>query len=250
MLNLIKADFYRLLRSKGFYITILAAILYSLLIFFMSITRLESSGNVSIEQYALVTNLKETMAGMGSATTQLSYFAISLFVMIFGYEFSQQTYKNSLTVGISKLTFMLEKYLTCLLAFILITFVNFMTCFIAGWLKFGAGDTNVLKLFGKTIVMSIGNGLILSILFSVAMLVIILTHSTVSAIVFSLLYPAIIGSLMTLARIDKLSYISFLTYGIQLDEPSKASIPYAIIGVTVIVLSLLVSTLILKKKDL
>ncbi|GFH43417.1 hypothetical protein Hs30E_19680 [Lactococcus hodotermopsidis] len=250
MLNLIKSDFYRLMRSKGFYITVIVEILITLAFFYLLTADISSSGTVKIEQTSggLIQSLKGTMSGMGSATTQISYFAISLFVILVGHEFSMQTFKNSLTSGISKTSFVLGKYVTTLLAFMLIAATMFVTYFLAGMMKFGSGDTNIPKLLGEMVFMTIGNGLILSILFAIAMLILVVTHSSVAAIAFAIIYPAVIPTVLFVVKVDVLKYLSFLSYGWQLDELSKDSLPYLIIGLVVIVVSLVSSSLILKKK--
>ncbi|WP_225429063.1 hypothetical protein [Lentilactobacillus hilgardii] len=53
--------------------------------------------------------------GLTISSSVLMYAFISIFVMVIGYEFSQQTYKNTLVSGISRSGFIIAKLVTMLL---------------------------------------------------------------------------------------------------------------------------------------
>ncbi|GFH43418.1 ABC transporter [Lactococcus hodotermopsidis] len=244
MIKLIKADLYRLVRSTGFYITLLAIALVNGGITYLLTSDFNEGANTSFHE--LVSEEQ------GGYTTIIIYFAVSLFVIIFGHEFSQLTYKNSLISGASKLEFILSKYVTILLAFMMLTYLCFFSTVVVAFVRFGAADMNLFVMIGNLLAVGFGVAVIVSIIFSLAMLLLIVTGSTVVAISFAILYHIVIVIVQLLLHWQFLTYLSFLDFGNLLDAPLTFNIaaPYVAITFVVISLSLVFSTIAIKKKEL
>lgn len=134
MINQIRADFYRQIHTTGMYIMLVLTIIYA-----ATTTLGQSVGGVTVrgdsgqfaqvggKSWSVLTGIK--VANMGE--TMLLYVFIGVFVIVFGYEFSQKVYKNTLISGISRLAFVLAKYLVMLLDLLLLFAVNFLTVLMA-----------------------------------------------------------------------------------------------------------------------
>lgn len=120
MINAIRADFYRLLHTKGFFITQIALILIIIVSVF---TQALGSAGVMTEQLKhlqsgaldLKWDSYQTVIAMSTMAAYLIYFSLPLFVMILGYDLTKKTYKNQLAIGISRWYFFMSKYLIFLL---------------------------------------------------------------------------------------------------------------------------------------
>lgn len=254
MIRLIKADTYRLLRTKGFYITMVLMVAYAAMI-----VTSQSVGSVGVNMEdkidALSTqwNLKLAVQYTSFSSAFLVYFLIGLFVILFGYEFSQRTYKNSLTAGVTRLTFVLSKYLIQLLFFFIATILYFGGATLFAIFKYGIGDTDLLPFLGNTLVLSLGISLIISVIFSLASLILVSTNSLVLSSVFVVIYPLAIQIVAMMIDFDGLKYFDFFGLVQQIGMGAlsvKELLPYAAVSLTVIVLSLVGSALVIRQKEL
>ena len=138
MINQIRADFYRQLHTVGMYIMLAVTIVYALLAVLA-----KSVGGVTVSVGSSVfTQIADrpwtVLFGLKAANmtaTLLLYFFIGVFVIVFGYEFTQKVYKNTLISGISRLQFILAKYLVMLLDLLILVTVNFGMVLIGGLIK-------------------------------------------------------------------------------------------------------------------
>ncbi|MGL4697389.1 ABC transporter permease [Enterococcus larvae] len=254
MIRLMKADIYRLLRTKGFYITMILMVAYAVLI-----VSSQSVGSVGVnmsdtlDASTIQWNLKMAVQYTSFSSAFLVYFLIGLFVILFGYEFSQRTYKNSLTAGVSRRTFVLSKYLIQLLFFLLATLLYFGGAVVTAYFKYGLGDTDLAPFLWNTLVLSIGVSLVISVIFSLASFVLVSSNSLVLASIFVVVYPMAIQIIAMMINADGLKYFDFfgLVQQIGLGTLSgKELLPYTIISLITIALSLAGSALVIRQKEL
>ena len=158
MMNQIRADFYRQRHTLGMYLIVLVTIAYAV----WSVTS-KNVGGVTLHgdndlfgQIAAKTWTVQFGVQVANITdTLLLYFFIGVFVIVFGYEFSQKVYKNTLISGISRLQFVLAKYLVMLLDLLILFTVNFGIALLGGLVKgraLGASWPSVLNTMGLSIV--------------------------------------------------------------------------------------------------
>ncbi|WP_321387461.1 ABC transporter permease [uncultured Enterococcus sp.] len=254
MIRLIKADFYRLLRTKGFYITMVLMVAYAALI-----VTSQSVGSVGVnvedtlDAAAIQWNLKMAVQYASFSSAFLVYFLIGLFVILFGYEFSQRTYKNSLTAGVTRLTFVFSKYLIQLLFFFIATILYFGGAVVVAANKYGLGDTDLVPFLWNTLVLSLGVSLIISVIFSLASLILVSTNSLVLSSVFVVIYPLAIQIVAMMTEFDGLKYFDFFGLVQQIGVGAltiNELLPYAAVSLIVIVLSLVGSSLVIRQKEL
>ena len=254
MIRLMKADIYRLLRTKGFYITMILVVAYAAMMVLS-----QSVGSVGVNIPDLVDastvqwNLKNAVQLTALSSSFLVYFLIGLFVIIFGYEFSQRTYKNSLTSGQSRLSFVVSKYLIQLLFFVLASILYFGGASVVAAVKYGVGDTAMGTFIWETLILSVSVSLVISIIFSLASLILVSTNSTVLAAVFVVIYPIAIQIIAMVTKFEDLKYVDFFGLAQQLGIgalSAKELLPYIGINVVIILFALLGSTFVIRKKEL
>lgn len=254
MIRLIKADIYRLLRTKGFYITMILMMAYAALIVLS-----QSVGSVGVNMEdkvdigAVQWNLKIAVQYVSFSSAFLVYFLIGLFVILFGYEFSQRTYKNSLTAGVSRMTFVLSKYLIQLLFFFVATVLYYGGAVVIASIKYGFGDTALAPFLWDTLIMAIGVSLIISVIFSLASLILVSSNSLVLASVFVVVYPMAIQIFALITKFEGLKYLDFFGLVQQIGVGALSVnelFPYAAVSLALIVLSLAGSALIIRQKEL
>ncbi|MDR0300072.1 MAG: ABC transporter permease subunit, partial [Streptococcaceae bacterium] len=144
MINMIRADFYRLLRSRGFWISqILFVTFFSFLIF------AKSAGNAGIMRQEAVSiddklvrtwTAANTMQAFSLMSSMVVFFLLASTMILIGTDLTHRTIKNQLTSGISRGTFFISKYLT----FFILSFCQLIAfyglAFVVGGLKNGWGD--------------------------------------------------------------------------------------------------------------
>ncbi|MGC6767106.1 ABC transporter permease [Enterococcus sp. LJL128] len=254
MIRLIKADFYRLFRAKGFYITFLLIIVYAALIV---ISQTVGSVGVNttdlVDSKSIVWNLTLAVQYTAFSSPFLVYFLIGLFVILLGYEFSQHTYKNSLTSGVSRLCFMLSKYVIQLTCFIVASIFYFCGSAVIAFFKYGAEGIDMGGFFWDTFKLAIGVSLVISVIFSLASLILVLSGSTVIASVFIVIYPVAIQIFAMLIDFDGLKYFDFFGLVQQIGVGAisgKELVPYIIVSLLLILLSIFGSSLTIRQKEL
>jgi ABC-2 type transport system permease protein len=253
MTRLMKADFYRLSHTVGIYITLaVVAILGVMNVVFE--TSISSGINVEGDLgKKVIWDLAHLMRNTVLSSSILNYCFISIFVILIGFEFSSKTYKNSLISGTSRITFVLAKYATELLVLISATILFFMAALLAGIVKYGLGQTDLLAVFSEMLVISVVLGLMISVLFSLATMVLTLTESSVMAAVFIVMYPLIIQIIALVTKGEEVKYLDVSGFAqmvglnqIKLSE----SVPYLLVSLGLILMSLVGSAFIIRHKEL
>ena len=110
MIHTIQADFYRLFRSKGFWIT--EFILFSLMLMGASIGATGHLMAIQTEEPEIPTHGWDGVQALINASSQgsnLVFLCIILTCLVLGVDLIGKLYKNSLTVGVSRTEFFLAK---------------------------------------------------------------------------------------------------------------------------------------------
>lgn len=220
MLNMARADFYRLFRSKGLYITEVVLIFIVLISIFNKTVGLilGNSGSLSTFQAANnghYWNAVHATNAMTSMTSLLIYIILPLFIMTIGFEFSRKIYKNPLSSGMTRLNYFISKY--CV--FIVITILQFTFYYaaiflIAGFKNgFGHIDGHFFTKLFETVGIQI---LEVSAIFSIAVLALYLTFSTIASVITTIIFPVCISVLG--AVFEKQHWLQNLNFQNRIDS--------------------------------
>lgn len=256
MLRLIKADFYRLFHSKGFYMILLAIIGLAGSII---VSELFTAMSANEETYAAMDAYQNmgwdpaiALKGALSSSSMLNYLFIGFFIIISGYEFSQKMYKNTLTSGVSRITFVVSKYFTLLLTVMLGTALYLGSTFIFSFFKYGMSNVNLGELMKDTAFATISLAFCISVIFSLANVLLIAFTSSVLATVFIAVFPLAIQMITLATKWSGMKYFDFFSIGqdMALNELSgEALIPYILISLAMIIGSIIISAGVIKKKE-
>lgn len=256
MINQIRADMYRLTHSWGFYITLGLVVAYSFLI-----TKSKSVGGIMVNgnQDALARLSRENwtvldgIRGTTMSSSVLMYVLIGLFVIIIGYEFSQQTYKNTLISGISRFQFITAKYVMLLIS-ILITIAAYFATVIAVSLILGRHvGTSWAHLMSTTGITTITVAFFISIVFSIAILTLIVTNSVVISSILIVIFPLAVATIHIFADWNWLKYIDFFSVSndVSLGKLTISQFgPYLLTCAIILVVCIGVSLLTIREKEL
>lgn len=134
MIDFIRADFYRLMRSKGFWITefLLFCVIFSATFFQANIHfGANISRNAAASQSLGKLTGLQALDYFAGNTDSLLFFTIIIISMVLGVDLSRKLYKNCLSYGISKLSYYFSKFFVCVsiaaFHFLLILSISFMT---------------------------------------------------------------------------------------------------------------------------
>ena len=153
MLNIIKADMYRIFRSKGFYITIgLLLLLIGLQVLANDVGRIMVVGDVDkyndVVSDKVFTGKIAPLAMIGTADTLL-YFMIPFMIFIGSADFSSGTAKNVLSNGMPRIKYYLAKlFLSCVFC-VFILMMNIILPIIVGTVKNGFGGAFDMEFVGQ-----------------------------------------------------------------------------------------------------
>lgn len=216
MINAIRADFYRIFHSKGFYITQL--ILIALVVLSVFTKSLGSSGiqtddlaNLQANSQSVNWNAYQSVIAMSSMAAFLMYFCLPLFIIILGHDLTRKTYKNQLAVGVSRWSFFISKYVI----FLLISFLQFVFyygfTFLTAWLKYGIGKAPTY--FWPDLFRTMGIQFItFQAIFAIGLLVLMLVFSNVAAVIAVIVSGLVTGILVAVfSNITWLRYFDFQT---------------------------------------
>ena len=198
MSNVIRADFYRIMHSKMFYMTQLTLFLILLGSILSHTTIL--AGMQSDELINLVHQLEKhkwTGANVLLASSLMAglliYCYIPLFVLSVGFELTQGTIKNIITIGTSRWKFFISKYTTFVLISAFQLIIYYIFSFFIACFHTGIGDLNDL-LFSKFIE-SIGIQFIsLHAIFVLTLLVLYAFQSNIAALIVTIILPTLLST--------------------------------------------------------
>ena len=154
MLHTIQADFYRLFRSKGFWITeaILVLNILSGVIF-------GASGHVGVNTESKLPQATEVWTGFKALTNYSSsisvtiLFTIIVITLVLGTDLTQNLYKNSLAYGVSRTSYYFAKSAVVLTIALFQFLVSYGLVFLIATLYNGLGTMpeHFLAHFGLTV---------------------------------------------------------------------------------------------------
>lgn len=258
MINQIRADFYRQRRSIGMLFLLIATVALGIGTTWNKITVGISTGGeeyahklseIQRQSWTIRTGLQ---AGVTSATS-LIYFYIAVFVIVIGSEYSQHTLKNTLTSGISRLQFILGKYVTILIDIILLTLCYFITILLTG-LALGRKPGANWGILGKDVaVMTISVSFCISVIISLGIILLIIAKSLVIPAVVIVIWPVVIGLVEFTAKWKWLEYFDFVGFGEQIVlNTLKADQAWIYAGVSagVVLVAIIGSALIISKQEI
>lgn len=212
MINQLRADTYRLIHSVGFYVTLGLVIVYSALI-----TKTKTVGGImangneeSLDRLARSNwTILNGIRGLTISASLLMYMVIGLFIITIGYEFSQQTYKNTLISGISRSSFILSKYITLLITIFISITAYFLTTIIMSLILGRSLGASLPNLLSTSVLTDITITFFISIVFSMGILILVVTNSIVISSIFIVVFPIGVTTVRMLANWKWLKYIDF-----------------------------------------
>ncbi|BAP86304.1 hypothetical protein LOOC260_117980 [Paucilactobacillus hokkaidonensis JCM 18461] len=194
MFNMIRGDAYQLRHSKGFYITeisLIILVLSSVLTGTLGSIGVRTEGLQKLQGPATTLNaIGETqlMTCMGSF---LIYLILPLFIMTTGSEFSHHSYKNLLSSGMTRINYFFSKYAVFIVIVLLQFIIFYATVYLSAGFKNGFGvptDSFEIKIF-QTIIFQL---LLMTAIFSVSILILFTTFSTITAVIATIVFPIIV----------------------------------------------------------
>jgi len=256
MLKTIRADFYRLFHSKGFFIT--QGILIVLIMFIIlteTVGSIASGSGVVDSQSQLIS----VWTGTGTVTTistmasSLLYFCLPLFIMTLGFDLSRKTYKNLLTAGVSRLSFLLSKYIVFLIMSALQFVFYYGVAFLSASIKNGVGELDVefFQTFGQAVGFQFFS---LQAIFVLGLIATVCTFSNVAGVLTVVIVPLVLMLLPVFIKSQ--DWLTYLCFQQLIDAAWMTSLPdhfwlKAAVSISItIVLGLTLSYQQFRKKEL
>lgn len=256
MINQIRADLYRQFHTIGFYLIAALTIILS-----AGTIAMKSVGGIVImpddsgldhlinSQWTAVSALKAATV----ASSMLVYLYIGLFVIIIGYEFSQHVYKNTLLAGLSRLAFILAKYVTLVVDLFGLLLLYYVTAIVTSGVAGRPVGESVGTLTGSLLAMAVTITFFLSAIFSLAILVLVSTNSQVISALVIALWPLLVGAVESLMKWGWLKYFDLIgvaqEYAIGSVTTSQIW-PYLGVGVGMLVVTLIGSAIVIRRREL
>ncbi|GAF37022.1 ABC transporter permease [Lentilactobacillus farraginis] len=256
MINQLRADFYRQTHTFGHYLLMVLVAAFSIITVYS-----KNVGGIMVsapEDYlGRLAGMKWTLLsgtrGLTISSSVLMYAFISIFIMVIGYEFSQQTYKNTLVSGISRSGFIIAKFMTMLLDIFFQVLVFYIAGILTGIAMGRKTGTDWGNLFSTTLLTAIIVAFFISVVFSMAIVILILTGSLIGSAVFIVAFPMLITILSSITNWSWLKYIDFfsVTVKISLKEITVNQFqPYIWTSFAILAVCFGLALTIIKRKEL
>jgi len=250
MIHTIQADFYRLFRSKGFWIT--EFILFVLLLMGATIGatgQLMSVNTTPPETPTHGWNGIEALINASSNDSNLVFLCIILVCLVLGVDLIGKLYKNSLTVGVSRTEFFLAKFFVLASIALLQLIASLVIAFVPSTLLNGLG-TIPDGFIANLLLMIFLQFLCLLAWLSIISFILYLTHSYLAVFIGYLISSIILSTPMLLfPDIEILRYL-ILDFAYAMTSNSQAILYTISVCVTVILFFSLSGLTIFKKKSL
>ena len=250
MIHTIQADFYRLFRSKGFWIT--EFILFVLLLLGATIGatgHLMAVQTTPPETRTHGWNGIEALINASSNDSNLVFLCIILVCLVLGVDLIGKLYKNSLTVGVSRTEFFLAKSFVLASIALLQLIASLVIAFVPSTLLNGLGTipdgfvTNLLLMIFLQF-------LCLLAWLSIISFILYLTHSYLAVFIGYLISSIILSMPMIIfPNINFLPYLS-LHFSYAMTANSESIFYTLIVTLAVIVIFNLSGLAVFKKKSL
>ena len=250
MIHTIQADFYRLFRSKGFWIT--EFILFVLLLMGATIGatgHLMSVNTTPPETPTHGWNGIEALINASSNDSNLVFLCIILVCLVLGVDLIGKLYKNSLTVGVSRTEFFLAKFFVLASIALLQLIASLVIAFVPSTLLNGLG-TIPDGFIANLLLMIFLQFLCLLAWLSIISFILYVTHSYLAVFIGYLVTSIILSMPMLIfPNIEILRYLS-LNFAYAMTADSQSVLYTITVCVTVILFFSFSGLIIFKKKSL
>ena len=254
MIQTIRADFYRLFHSKGFWITelvLLANILIGVL--YKVTSRFGTSIEMDGQNVAQKASIKMTginaLAHFSGNSDSVIFFTLIVVCLLLGVDLSRKLYKNSLAHGISRTEFFLSKtlvsFVVAIFQFILLLGLSFIIASAINGI--GTAPTGFFGQFLLTILVQ----LIITIAWiSIVSFVLYISHSIAAVFITYFVGSALlVFPVLLYPHIELFRYLT-LRFGIEMAADPAVVLQASLVAIGITVFFLGSSLLIFKKKDL
>ena len=254
MIQTIRADFYRLFHSKGFWITefvllanILIGVLYKVTSRFG--TSIETDGQNITQQVPVKMTGINALAHFSGHSDSIIFFTLIVVCLLLGVDLSRKLYKNSLAHGISRTEFFLSKtlvsFVVAIFQFILLLGLSFI---IASSIN-GIG-TAPAGFFGQFFITILVQLIVTIAWIGIVSFVLYLSHSIAAVFVTYFIGSALLAfPVLLYPHIELFRYLT-LRFGIEMAADPAVVLQASLVAIGIAVFFLGNSLLIFKKKDL
>ena len=252
MIHTIQADFYRLFRSKGFWIT--EIVLFALML--MGATIGATGHLMSVETTPPETELPskgwdgiQALINASSQGSNLVFLCIILACLVLGVDLIGKLYKNSLTVGVSRTEFFLAKSVVLASIALMQIFISLVIAFVPATILNGVG-TMPEGFIGNLLLTIALQFLCLLAWLSIVSFILYVTHSYLAVFIGYLISSILLSTPMLIfPDIEILRYLS-LNVAYAMTTNSQAILYTITVCVTVILFFSFSGLIIFKKKSL
>ena len=252
MIHTIQADFYRLFRSKGFWITEL--VLFALML--MGATIGATGHLMSVDTTPPETELPskgwdgiQALINASSQGSNLVFLCIILACLVLGVDLIGKLYKNSLTVGVSRTEFFLAKSVVLASIALMQILVSLVIAFVPATILNGLGTMPEGFIGNLLLTISLQFLCILAWL-SIVSFILYVTHSYLAVFIGYLITSTLLSLPMLIyPDIEFLRYLS-LNFTYAMTDYSQAILYTVIVTVTIILLFTISGLAVFKKKSL
>ena len=250
MIHTIQADFYRLFRSKGFWIT--EFILFVLMLLGATIGATGHLMSVQAAPPELPThgwNGIEALINASNNGSNLVFLCIILVCLVLGVDLIGKLYKNSLTVGVSRTEVFLAKFFVLASIALLHLITSLVIAFIPATLLNGLGT--IPDGFVTNLLLTISlQFLCLLAWLSIVSFILYLTHSYLAVFIGYLISSIVLSiPILVFPDIEILRYL-ILDFAYAMTTNSQAILYTITVCVTVILFFSFSGLIIFKKKSL
>ena len=252
MIHTIQADFYRLFRSKGFWIT--EIVLFALML--MGATIGATGHLMSVDTTPPETELPskgwdgiQALINASSQGSNLVFLCIILACLVLGVDLIGKLYKNSLTVGVSRTEFFLAKSVVLASIALMQILISLVIAFVPATILNGVGT--MPEGFIGNLLLTIGlQFLCLLAWLSIISFILYVTHSYLAVFIGYLISSTLLSMPMLIfPDIEILRYLS-LNFSYAMTDYSQAILYTVIVTITIILLFTISGLAIFKKKSL
>ena len=250
MIHTIQADFYRLFRSKGFWIT--EFILFVLLLMGATIGATGHLMAIQTEEPEIPTHGWDGVQALINASSQgsnLVFLCIVLTCLVLGVDLIGKLYKNNLTVGVSRTEFFLAKafVLTCIA--LLQVIISLVIAFIPATILNGFG-TMPDGFIGNLLITIFLQFLCLLAWLSIVSFILYVSHSYLAVFIGYLVSSIILSMpMLVFPDIEILRYL-ILEFAYAMTSNNQSILYTITVCVSVILFFSLSSLTVFKKKSL